>query len=109
VCPLAGNRTTIICQNENGPCPAIAIGNILSLRGLLKLPSDEQHITWSELQEHLRGNLDRLNPAAKSDKDLAKNVDDVKALLPKLQKGLDVNVRFASPTAFEFTSQVCAA
>lgn len=34
----------IVCQNENGPCPLLAIVNILSLRNQIKLPAGAEHI-----------------------------------------------------------------
>jgi hypothetical protein len=35
------NRTTpIILQNVNGPCPLLAISNVLLLRGRFELPPD---------------------------------------------------------------------
>ncbi len=34
----------IVCQNENGPCPLLAIVNVLSLRNQIKLPSLADHI-----------------------------------------------------------------
>ena len=35
----------ILCQDINGPCPLIAILNVLLLRGSLSLPNDAGEIT----------------------------------------------------------------
>ena len=34
-----GRRTPIVLQDENGPCPLIAIANVLLLRGQVSLPA----------------------------------------------------------------------
>lgn len=34
----------VVCQNQNGPCPLLAIVNILSLRNQIKLPPKADHI-----------------------------------------------------------------
>lgn len=40
-----GRSVKIVMQNENGPCPLLAIANVLSLRNELKLPSGIREIT----------------------------------------------------------------
>jgi hypothetical protein len=40
-----GRSVKIVMQNINGPCPLLAIGNVLSLRNELKLPSGIRQIT----------------------------------------------------------------
>lgn len=39
----------ILMQNENGPCPLLAIANVLQLRGELKIHPDRSEVTFSEL------------------------------------------------------------
>jgi hypothetical protein len=46
-------RAPIVTQNENGPCPLIAISNILSLRGKIVLPSVMELITANQLMEYI--------------------------------------------------------
>ena len=48
-----GAKTPIITQNENGPCPLIAIMNVLILKGKLKLPAMVEIVTASQLMEYL--------------------------------------------------------
>lgn len=46
-------KTPIVTQNENGPCPLIAISNILLLRGKIILPSVMEIITAKELMDYI--------------------------------------------------------
>jgi hypothetical protein len=46
-------KTPIVTQNENGPCPLIAISNILLLRGKIVLPSLMEIITAKQLMEYI--------------------------------------------------------
>ena len=46
-------KTPIVTQNENGPCPLIAISNILLLRGKIILPSMMEIITAKELTDYI--------------------------------------------------------
>ena len=48
-----GSRVVIILQNENGPCPFIAIVNILSLRGDISLPINVPSFSFENLSTHL--------------------------------------------------------
>lgn len=47
----------IVCQNENGPCPLLAIVNILSLRNQIKLPARAEHIDQVGLHWCLHGRI----------------------------------------------------
>jgi hypothetical protein len=46
-------KTPIVTQNENGPCPLIAISNILLLRGKIILPSVMEIITAKQLMDYI--------------------------------------------------------
>ncbi|KAJ6633836.1 hypothetical protein lerEdw1_014285 [Lerista edwardsae] len=48
-----GERTPVITQSENGPCPLLAIMNILFLQWKVKLPPQKEVITSDELMAHL--------------------------------------------------------
>lgn len=56
------HKTPIITQNQNGPCPLIAIANILLLRGKMKLPSNASCITSEELLTHVANNIVESRP-----------------------------------------------
>ncbi|GLD99510.1 hypothetical protein PINS_up008236 [Pythium insidiosum] len=112
-----GKPVSYICQNINGPCPLLAIGNVLLLRGHISLDDRLQEqdgggsggvIAASELLEIVRQRIVTANPPLPADRDALerlsqqKTLDDVLQLLPSLLVGLDVNVRFHSITDFEY-------
>ncbi|KAI7749507.1 hypothetical protein M8C21_001872 [Ambrosia artemisiifolia] len=61
-----GRPTPIILQIRNGPCPLIAVCNILSLRNKLGLSVDETHVTEARLltlvADSLINSLDIIKP-----------------------------------------------
>ena len=44
-------RVPIVLQNENGPCPLIAISNVLLLKGQLTLPEGTEIVSLETLLE----------------------------------------------------------
>jgi len=48
-----GINTPIITQNENGPCPLLAIVNVLLLQRRIHLPSQQTFITSGQLMEYI--------------------------------------------------------
>ena len=48
-----GNTVAIITQNENGPCPLLAIMNVLLLKNKIKLPGMIEMVTSGQLMEYL--------------------------------------------------------
>lgn len=96
----------VITQNENGPCPLISIMNVLLLRGKLSLPEGCQVISAGQLLEYLGDLLVELTPRnSETQLDFQHNINDAIAVLPKLQTGLDVNVRFTGVNDFEYTEE----
>ncbi|XP_047288655.1 ubiquitin carboxyl-terminal hydrolase MINDY-2 isoform X4 [Homo sapiens] len=106
-------NTPIITQNENGPCPLLAILNVLLLAWKVKLPPMMEIITAEQLMEYLgdymldakpkeiseiqRLNYEQIHHCCrfkKSSKTLKgkNNMSDAMAILHKLQTGLDVNI-----------------
>lgn len=101
-------KTPIITQNENGPCPLIAIINVLTLKGLIKLPHALDIITVEQLMEHLGDCILSSIPKdipENAQLNYEQNMHDAIAILPKLQTGLDVNVRFTGVKDFEYTPE----
>ncbi|KAF0700417.1 Aste57867_9042 [Aphanomyces stellatus] len=102
-----------ICQNINGPCPLLAICNVLLLRGHLNIdafvhaaPSTGQQYIYARdvvqvVEARLRTTNQHFNEAERA------TLDEVIALLQTLQVGLDVNVQFHDVGAFEYTA-ACA-
>ncbi|MEJ1277840.1 MINDY lysine 48 deubiquitinase 1 [Cricetulus griseus] len=106
--PWKGERTPIITQSTNGPCPLLAIMNILFLQWKVKLPPQKEMITSDELMTHLGNCLLSIKPQEKSEGlqlNFQQNVDDAMTVLPKLATGLDVNVRFTGVSDFEYTPE----
>lgn len=94
----------IVLQNVNGPCPLVALANVLSLRNLIQIPRGRKVIGVEELQAMVANKM--LDIAAGGDANREQNVADAVALLPKMATGLDVNVRFRNATDFEFTDEI---
>ena len=102
----------IICQNENGPCPLLAIANVLLLRNAIALEGspDRPEVSTAELMSLLAARLLDVNDKSASDDEMVRqnqeqNLNDAVAVLPALATGLDVNVRFRHPD-FEFTAEL---
>ncbi|XP_053330730.1 ubiquitin carboxyl-terminal hydrolase MINDY-1 [Spea bombifrons] len=103
-----GERTPIITQSENGPCPLLAIMNILFLRWKVKLAPQKEVITSEELMAHLGDCILSIQPQENSEAlqlNFQQNVNDAMTVLPKLSTGLDVNVRFTGVQDFEYTPE----
>ncbi|XP_051981122.1 ubiquitin carboxyl-terminal hydrolase MINDY-1-like, partial [Xyrauchen texanus] len=101
-------KTAIITQSENGPCPLIAIMNILLLRWKVKLPAQSEVVTTEELMAHLGECVLSIKPREKAEGmelNFQQNMSDAMAVLPKLSTGLDVNVRFTGVSDFEYTPE----
>ncbi|XP_015192135.2 ubiquitin carboxyl-terminal hydrolase MINDY-1 [Lepisosteus oculatus] len=103
-----GKKTPIVTQSENGPCPLLAIMNILFLRWKAKLPAQTEVITTEELMAHLGECILSIKPREKTEGlelNFQQNMSDAMAVLPKLSTGLDVNVRFTGVSDFEYTPE----
>ncbi|KJE90369.1 hypothetical protein CAOG_001694 [Capsaspora owczarzaki ATCC 30864] len=108
--PFRGREQVgVVTQNRNGPCPLLAICNVLLLAGRIHIHPDMRVVTYEYLctllgDEIMRSTSKRvLNPDARLD--LERNVADCIAVFPRLQTGLDVNVRFTGIADFEFTQE----
>ena len=108
-------KIPIIMQNENGPCPLIAICNVLLLRENMSLRPNLETITSTDLMHKLADTLfnvyiprwTKQNEEKSSDRlDIEKNIDDTLSKFNKLQIGLDVNVLFSGCKKFEYTSEL---
>ncbi|KAL6739348.1 hypothetical protein Aduo_012817 [Ancylostoma duodenale] len=98
-------KFSVVTQNLNGPCPLIALVNVLVLKGIARLPSSG-HVTRDALTHLVADTLLQMRPDNMNthvESNYNRNLDDVINLLPDLGKGLDVNIRFRHVTDFEFT------
>ncbi|XP_008835084.1 ubiquitin carboxyl-terminal hydrolase MINDY-2 isoform X2 [Nannospalax galili] len=101
-------NTPIITQNENGPCPLLAILNVLLLAWKVKLPPMMEIITAEQLMEYLGDYMLEAKPKEISEiqrVNYEQNMSDAMAILHKLQTGLDVNVKFTGVRVFEYTPE----
>ncbi|CEP10845.1 hypothetical protein [Parasitella parasitica] len=125
-------KVCIITQNENGPCPLVAICNVLFLRGELEIsPPDREFVTFEYLVDRLgdylltHGPKDELTTTTKTNTKSEKlprmpkrqdtsefvltyrhNLDTALSILPNLKSGLDVNVKFNNIHGFEPTAEL---
>lgn len=98
----------IVLQNLNGPCPLLAIANVLLLSGKLVLHQDRNHVSYRHLvemlgeflftQQHVESEAEQLTRQA--------TIAATLGLLPRLCHGLDVNVSFTGTEAFEYTQEL---
>jgi len=108
---FANRIVPILCQNENGPCPLLAICNCLLLQQQILINSDNLYETFENLTHILANRLFESNPEVENQTirlNIQKQIDDVIDILPNLQYGLDVIVRFESCISFEFTKELSA-
>lgn len=101
-----GRKTKIIIQNENGPCPLIAISNVLLLRGQISFHDDESVVDLYTLLQIVTNKVIEMNTSRQES--VLKLLDSVLSIIPKLQYGLDVNIFFDDASHFEFTEELVA-
>ncbi|XP_041259932.1 ubiquitin carboxyl-terminal hydrolase MINDY-1 [Onychostruthus taczanowskii] len=103
-----GQRTAVVTQSQNGPCPLLALINVLLLRWKVKLPPQTEVVTAEELMAHLGDCILATQPRDTSEGlqlNFQQNISDTMTVLPKLSTGLDVNVRFTGVSDFEYTPE----
>lgn len=107
-----GTRRPIIMQNANGCCPLLALANVLLLRGRLNLHDGTELVEAAQLLNDLTAYLFEsccydCNVSETHRLNWQQNAQDVlDCAFPKLQTGLDMNVRFVAPDEFECTSEL---
>ncbi|MBA0859887.1 hypothetical protein Goshw_011766 [Gossypium schwendimanii] len=107
-----GRTTPIILQNDNGPCPLLAICNVLLLNNNLNLSPDIAEVSQEKLlslvaERLIDSNSNVDNKDAGYVENQLRNIADAIDLLPRLATGIDVNIKFRRTDDFEFTSE-CA-
>lgn len=108
-----GSPRRVLLQSANGPCPLLALCNILLLRNQIAISQDHRYISFDELVQLVSGYMFDSNQGGGQSPgggggsaDLRENLQSCLEVLPKLNVGLDVNCQFRSPTAFEFTREL---
>ncbi|XP_057462164.1 uncharacterized protein LOC130752411 [Actinidia eriantha] len=107
-----GRTTPIVLQNDNGPCPLLAICNVLLLKNNLNLSSDITEVSQEKLlalvaERLIDSNSNVNNKDAEYVENQQQNIGDAIDLLPRLATGIDVNIKFKRIDDFEFTRE-CA-
>ncbi|KHN25739.1 Protein FAM63A [Glycine soja] len=107
-----GRTTPIVLQNDNGPCPLLAICNVLLLRNNLNLSPDIAEVSQEKLlslvaERLIDSNSNVNNKDAGYVENQQQNIADAIDLLPRLATGIDVNIKFRRIGDFEFTRE-CA-
>ncbi|KAK3287192.1 hypothetical protein CYMTET_5286 [Cymbomonas tetramitiformis] len=98
-----GKDVCIVLQNLNGPCPLIGIANVLLLRGDVSIPQDHGQIKSARLLELVSNHiLERTKHS--TDENLKYSVSEAIDALPRMQYGLNVNIRFNDVEGFEYMS-----
>ena len=102
-------RVPILVQNHNGPCPLIALCNVLFLRGVVNLKANLEIISSEAVLQLLLNQMLEHTPKALSEGETLnyqQNIQDTITILPKLQTGLDLNVKFNRANGYEFTDTI---
>lgn len=101
--------TPIVTQNENGPCPLLAIFNFLLLSKRTSLPDSAEFISSTQIISRIADIVWEAMPVNLQDDErlnYEQNMSDAMAVFPNLQTGLDVNVRFDAVSSFEYTPEL---
>mmetsp|Transcript_16606 Transcript_16606/g.18805 ORF Transcript_16606/g.18805 Transcript_16606/m.18805 type:complete len:342 (-) Transcript_16606:811-1836(-) len=116
-------RTRPIClQDENGPCPLLAIVNYLLLKGKLKIPAHARQVNSTHLHKGLSKYLSEIilkkkekefeqiqdeAVIAEKKEEITDLIEQYKVdVLPKLVNGLDVNLVFGGVDKFAFNRAI---
>ena len=98
-----------------GPCPLLGLCNVLLLNNDIRVNQDTKAVKFSDLTYCLKDHLHKLfefNMGSKDNVDESQmanaiqNIEDCVQLFPKLEEGLDINIKFGDCTQFEFTSAI---
>ncbi|CAE7482553.1 mindy1 [Symbiodinium natans] len=105
-----GAPRRILLQSKNGPCPLLAICNVLLLRNVLKINPDTRYVTFMELVQMVSDWLFEANSKdsggdSSRAANLRESLNSCLEVLPKLNVGLDVNCRFGGVVDFEYTQE----
>lgn len=102
-------RSPIVTQNENGPCPLLAIFNVLLLSKRITLGEGVEFISSSQILSRVAPIIwDTMPDDLPDDERLnyEQNISDAIEVFPSLQTGLDVNVKFDGVRSFEYTPEL---
>mmetsp|Transcript_30790 Transcript_30790/g.59345 ORF Transcript_30790/g.59345 Transcript_30790/m.59345 type:complete len:407 (-) Transcript_30790:201-1421(-) len=112
-----GSARRILLQSANGPCPLLALCNVLLLRNQLQISQDARYISFDELVAMVTNQLFDANASATRDNDASsptgsraanvrESLSSCLEVLPRLNVGLDVNCKFGGVSDFEYTQEL---
>lgn len=104
-------KTAIVMQNVNGPCPLLALINVLLLSNKIEIGRSKKNVSFAHLCTQLATVLLQSESSREFDNEEEKlnyqaNINDAITVLPKLSSGIDVNVQFKTVDSFESTQQI---
>ncbi|KAJ6712369.1 NF-E2 INDUCIBLE PROTEIN [Salix purpurea] len=99
-----GRTTPIVLQNDNGPCPLLAICNVLLLKNNLNLSPDCAEVSQEKLlslvaERLIDSNSNVNNKDAGFVENQQQNIADAIDLLPQLATGIDMILSFTRECA----------
>jgi hypothetical protein len=103
--PFFGIERTILLQNENGPCPLLAIANCLILTNRITFPN-QIYVGLNSLVSKI-AEVALAGSQSRHQVQDEMQMDSILQTIPKLIRGLDLNVQFTTIKAMEFTSELC--
>jgi len=102
---FSGINTVYLLQGPNGPCPLLAIANVLLLKGVLTVPDGSVDVSFDWLTGQLGNWMMDHNSGPEIETSRGSSLDDCVSVLGYLNKGLEVNVRFTSVDGFDDTRE----
>jgi hypothetical protein len=100
---------TVLLQNENGPCPLLAIANALALKGAIVIPpasSSQPLIPAVTVEDLIKEYFSHQRALHPDDENAQYVIDSAVRQLPGLVKGLAVNPKFDRIDHFEPTEEL---
>jgi hypothetical protein len=94
-----GKNIAYLLQGANGPCPLLAICNVLLLKGELSIADGRADIEFQTLIQQVANLL--LERCKADDPAQQAVLNDTFGMLGKLNQGMDVNLKFTSVTGIE--------
>lgn len=98
----------ILLQNENGPCPLLAVCNCLLLRDDIRLPAVATRNNIASIDDVVNTLADHaIHKHSIDGSENVYHIDELLKLFPTLQFGMDVNPKFIlGPTGVEYTNGI---
>lgn len=105
-----GESRPVCMQGHNGPCALLALANALLITSEAKIEPGTVRIAEDSLMSLLAEYVSSRKPSEDVNREREAMrefaVNDFLDLLPSLNRGMDVNIRFNSPLSFEFTREL---